>query len=90
MLPEQLTLQMTEAIEAFVPSTENPSHDDMVHLQESLTLLLLQVVYDKSHSKHNLWVIFFPKAVFAAKYGKPFTTPDHIGAFPPISQDAKA
>ena len=74
MSPKQLTLQLMEAREAFVPITGKPSHDEIVRIREALTPLLLQAVYNKAHAKHNLWGIIYPKAAYSAKYGEPFAT----------------
>ena len=52
---------MTEAIEAFVPITVNPSHNEIVRIYEALIPLLLTAGYDKAHAKHNLWGIIPPR-----------------------------
>ena len=62
MSPEQLSLQLTEAREAFVPIMGKPSHNDIVSIQEALAPLILQAGYDKNHTNHNLWDITTPEA----------------------------
>ena len=84
----QLSLQLTEAKEAFVQITGKTSYDDIVHICEAITPLLLQVGYNKSHAKHNLWGIIAPAGACAENYGEPFAPPKNIGAYPPILQEA--
>ena len=88
MSPVQLSLQLTEAKETFIPIIGNTSYDDIVHICEAITPLLLQVGYNKSHAKHNLWGIIPPADAYATKYGEAFTTLKRISAYSPILQDA--
>ena len=88
MSPKQLALQLMKAKEAFVPITWKTSHNDSVCIRESLTPLLLQVGYNKSHAKHNLWGVIAPEYAYVSNYSGTFAPPKRIGAYPPISQDA--
>ena len=65
-----------------------PSQDNIVCIREALTPLLVQSGYNKAHAKHNLWGIIYLADAYAEKYGKPFATPERIGAYPPISQES--
>ena len=88
MSPEQLDLQLMETSYAFVPIMVKPSHDNVVRIHEALTSLLLQGGYDKAHAKHNIRGIIAPTDACAENYGDPFATPECIGDYPPILQDA--
>ena len=88
MSPGQLSLQLTEAKETFIPIIGNTSYEDIVHICDTITPLLLQVGYNKAHAKHNLWGIIAPAGACVENYGEPFAPPKNIGAYPPILQEA--
>ena len=81
--PNSSPKQLTEDIEAYVPTTGKPSHYDIVRIRDALTSFLLQAGYTNSHSKKNLWGIITPADAYATKYGEAFATPESIVAYPP-------
>ena len=84
MSPVQLSLQLTEAKETFIPIIGNTSYDDIVHICEAITPLLLQVGYNKSHAKHIIWGIIATADAYTSKYSDIFATPERISAYPSI------
>ena len=89
MTPEELPLFLTEAAEAFKPILSKPSCDEIVRLHKSLTPILLQAGYNKSHAKHNVWVIIAPTADYLEAYKQAFVVPERIVAYPKIPKEEK-
>ena len=84
MTPDELTLKLSEAKDAFPPINGEPSHEDLVSMREVLTPILLQSSYDITEGKHNLWGIIPPPATYLAKFGEAFPIPTRKGAYPPM------
>ena len=84
-------MKFATALDNFDPITEQPSDTYLTRLRESVAPLLLQIPYDKTGGKHNLFGLIWSKLAYVARYGEAFPEPKRVGAYDlDIDNDATA
>ena len=72
-----------DSLDNFKPITGQPSDTNMTRLWEAVAPLLLQILYDKTGTVHNLIGLIRPKAACVARYGEALPDPKRVGAYNP-------
>ena len=80
MTPEEIMEKFMHTLDKFDLITGKPSDTDLTRLREAVAPLLLQILYDKTGTVHNLIGLIRPKAACVACYGKAFPNPKRVGA----------
>ena len=89
MTPEEIVAKLAHALNNFEPIDGQPSDTDLTRLRETVAPLLLQILYDKTGSVHNLIGLIRPEAAYVARCGKAFPDTTRVGAYDPnIDNDA--
>ena len=87
MTPEEVTLALKEATDAFPPlGARRPTDDDLVSIRESLSPILMTIPYDAIDNLHNLWGVIAPTAAYTTLYATAFPIPRKL----PFYDDAIA
>ena len=81
MTPEEIVAKFAHALDNFEPIDRQPSDTDLTRLREAVTPLLLQILYDKTGTVHNLIGLIRPEAAYVARYGKAFPEPTRVRAY---------
>ena len=81
MTPEDIVTNFATVIDHFRPITDQPSDTDLIRLQEAVTPLLLQIMYDETGGKHTLISLIWSKNAYVARYGEAFPKPMRVGAY---------
>ena len=96
MTPEEITVALKEAAEAFPTlGSRQPEDEDIVSIREALVPLLLRIPFDSAASagaqKHNLSGLIQRAAVYASHRsdGATFPTYPALAIYPTLADDAK-
>ena len=91
MSPEDIVTKFAEALKPFEPIKGQPSIRDLTKISQVLTQLLLQIPFDETEGKNNLFGVINSTANYRSRYGHAFVIPQHVGAYDEsIADDAKA
>jgi hypothetical protein len=55
MTPKVITLVLAAAQAIFLPIDGKPSDNNLVHLSNAISPILLKAIYDRVNGIHNLW-----------------------------------
>ena len=75
MKSDEIQSLFTTAIETYAPVKGQPSDPDLSTLWETLTALLLPIVYDGEKGIHNLVGIVMNEDAYKTRYSANFPTP---------------
>ena len=81
MIPEEIVVKLTDALEQFKPIYGQPSDTDVKQIREVVAPLLLQIRYDETGGTHNLIGLIWLVAAYTTRYGAKFAEPTCIGAY---------
>ncbi len=75
MTPEAITSALAAAQVLFLPIDGQPSNDDLVHLSDAISPILLKATYNHVNNIHNLWGLVASADCYLHHYGAPFVRP---------------
>ena len=91
MTPEEIVAKFANLLEQFKPITRQTSDTNLTRIQEVVTPLLLQILYNETGEVHNLIDLIWPEAAYITRYGAAFLEPTRVGAYDAtIDDDATA
>jgi hypothetical protein len=75
MTPKAITSALAAAQALFLPIDAQPSNNDLVHLSEAISPILLKATYDSVNGIHNLWGLVASADPYLHHYGAPIVHP---------------
>ena len=81
MTPEEIVAKFAHSLDNFEPIVGQPSDSDLTRLREAVAPLLLQILYEKTGSVHNLIGLIRPEAAYVARYGEALPEPTRVGEY---------
>jgi hypothetical protein len=75
MTPKAITSALAAAQVLFLPINGQPSNNNLVHLSNAISPILLKATYDCVNSVHNLWGLVASADHYLHHYGTPFVCP---------------
>ena len=81
MTPEDIVEKFAHALDNLNQITGQPSDTDLTRIQEAVTPLLIQILYEETSAVHNLIGLIRPEAAYVARYSEAFPEPTRVGAY---------
>ena len=81
MTPEVIVSKFTHSLKNFDPIVGQPSNSDLTRLQETVSPLPIQILYDETGAVHNLIGLILPEAAYVSRYGEAFPKPKRVRAY---------
>ncbi len=79
MTPNAITLLFKEARDAFPPLDGKPTDDDLLSIQETLLLILMEIPYNQLGGVHSFTSLIMEDVRYAAEHGgNSFKRPVHL------------
>jgi hypothetical protein len=75
MTPKVITSALVAAQALFLPIDGQPSNDNLVHLSNAISSILLKTTYNRINGIHNLWGLVANVDRNLHHYGTPFVCP---------------
>jgi len=90
MSPGEIMVKFVKASDLFEPILGQPSDVDITLIRETLTPILLQILFNEAEGKDNLVGIILGEVKHTSKYGQALKPPKRVGAYDDsLSNDAK-
>jgi hypothetical protein len=83
MTPKEITSALAAAQALFLPINGQPSNDNLVHLSDTISPILLKATYNRVNGIHNLWELVASADWYLHHFSTPFIRP----ATPPACYD---
>jgi hypothetical protein len=72
MTPKAITSALAAAQALLLPINGQPSDDDLIHLSDAISPILLKATYNHVNGIHNLWGLVASADCYLRHYGAPF------------------
>jgi hypothetical protein len=75
MTPKEITSAHATSQALFLPINGQPSNNNLIHLSNTISPILLKATYDCVNGIHNLWGLVASTDCYRHHYGAPFVRP---------------
>lgn len=82
MMPETVTANPAAVLISFTMDTGRPTYEDIQLMHDTLTAVLITILYYENNGAHNLWGLIVPTTVYQAKYTVLFPHPTKPAFYP--------